>query len=70
MDSVAVDVFAMPISQLDRAVFDCFVACVDRLSGWFTTIPMARKGLTASAVAKKMYRGAWSRFWLPTDNYA
>ena len=66
MDSVAVDIFAMPASTFEGTIYDCFVACVDRLSGWIITIPMTRKGLTAQAVAKQMFHRAWSLFGVPS----
>ena len=65
MDNVAIDIFAMPPEKFAGVTYDCFTACVDRLSGWFIAFPMSRKGLTAEAVAKKIYHRAWSIFGVP-----
>ena len=65
MDSVAVDVFTMPLVVHNGKQYDCFVACVDRMSGWIVTVAMQRKGLRADVVAKKMFSKAWSLFGVP-----
>ena len=66
MDSVAVDVFNMPQVTFEGSTYDCFVACVDRMSGWIITIPAMRKGLQAKSIAKQMYHRAWSLFGVPS----
>ena len=65
MDSVAVDIFNMPPVKFEGVAYDCFVACVDRLSGWSIAIPLSRKGLTAYVVGKEIYHRAWSMFGVP-----
>ena len=65
MDSVAIDVFTMPPVVFENATYDCFVACVDRLSGWIIAFPATRKGLRADVVAKQMFHRAWSLFGVP-----
>ena len=66
MDSVAIDIFSMPPATFEGTNFDCFVACVDRLSGWIVAFPATRRGLTANFVAKQMFHRAWSLFGVPT----
>jgi len=66
MDSVAVDVFNMPLVTYEGANYDCYVACVDRMSGWIITIPALRKGLSAKSIAKQMFQRAWSLFGIPS----
>ena len=65
MKSVAIDSFNMtPVKQRD-SIFDCFVACTDRMSGWIVAFPATRKGLRADFVAKQMFQRAWSLFGVP-----
>ena len=66
MDSVAVDVFNMPQVTFEGSTYDCFVACVDRMSGWIVTLPAMRKGLQAKYIAKQMFQRAWSLFGVPS----
>ena len=66
MDSVAVDVFNMPQATFEGAIYDCYVACVDRMSGWIIAIPGMRKGLQAKSIAKQMFHKAWSLFGIPS----
>ena len=65
MDSVGVDIFNMPPAKFEGVTYDCFVACVDRLSGWIIAIPLSRTGLTAQVVGKEIYHRAWSMFGVP-----
>ena len=66
MDSVAVDVFNMPQVSFEGATYDCYVACVDRMSGWIIAIPCMRKGLQAKNIARQMFHKAWSLFGIPS----
>ena len=65
MDSVAVDLFAMPEVTHEGQVYDYMALCVDRQSGWIVATPHRFKGLTAEKVAKAMYTGisSGSRRW-------
>ena len=65
MDSVSVDIFNMPPEKIGDVVYDCFVACIDRMSGWVIAFPLSRKGATAAMVAKEIYHRAWSLFGVP-----
>ena len=44
---------------------DCFVACVDRHSGWIVALPFLLEGLTSDKVAKAMYQ-SWRNFGIPS----
>ena len=65
MDSVAVDLFAMPEVTFEGKVYDTMALAVDRESGWIVATPHRNKGLTAEKVAKTMYRH-WEMFGLPS----
>lgn len=65
MDSVSVDLFAMPEVQHEGKPFDTLALCVDRESGWIVATPHLNKGLTAEKVGKAMYR-QWDMFGVPS----
>ena len=65
MDSVAIDLFAMPEVKHEGQVYDYMALCVDRQSGWIMATPHRYKGLTAATVAKAMYR-QWEMFGVPS----
>ena len=44
--SVCLDVFSMPPAEWRSERFDCFLLCVDRLSGWMVARPTTKEGLT------------------------
>ena len=56
MDSVALDIFSMPPLLSEGKSYDCFVLCVDILSGWMVAIPESKAGLTGEKVALKCLR--------------
>ena len=56
MDSVAIDLFAMPEVSFDGKMYDTMALVVDRESGWMVATPHLNKGLTAEKVSKVMYR--------------
>jgi hypothetical protein len=47
MDSVAIDLFAMPEIKSEGKPYDTMAVCVDRESGWMVATPHLNKGLTA-----------------------
>ena len=65
MDSVSVDLFAMPEVTVGGKVYDTLVLCVDRESGWMVGTAHQNKGLTAQQVAKDMFR-QWEMFGIPS----
>ena len=65
MDSVSIDLFAMPEVTHDGVPYDTMALVVDRESGWMVATPHTNKGLTAEKVAKTMYR-QWEMFGIPS----
>ena len=65
MDSVALDLFALPEVTVGGQRYDTVALCVDRQSGWMVVTPHLYKGLTAEKVAKDMLR-QWDIFGVPS----
>ena len=65
MDSVSVDLFAMPEITFEGKPYDTMALVVDRESGWIVATPHLNKGLTADKVAKAVYR-QWEMFGIPS----
>jgi len=65
--SVSLDVFAMPDSVWDDKHFDCFILCVDRLSGWMLARPASNAGLTGEVAAHLIIDGGWGELGIPTQ---
>ena len=65
MDSVTVDLFAMPEAVWQGNAYDTIALCVDRESGWIVATPHQDKGLTGRRVAEDMYR-QWEMFGIPS----
>ena len=65
MESVAIDIFAMPEVTLDGQIYNQFALCVDRLSGWMVAIPCSTPGWTADKIAKEMHK-FWELFGIPS----
>ena len=53
-DSVALDMFKMPLTKYEGSDYDCFMLCVDRLSGFVGAWADLELGLTGKKVAQKM----------------
>lgn len=66
MQSVAIDLFSMPLVRFEGQTFDTMVVCVDRHSGWIVAVPCLGKGLTGQKVAKLMMRHQWRLFGVPS----
>ena len=64
MTSVALDIFKTTKVVTDEGIFDAFVLCVDRLSGWIVAEPGSFVGLTGEWAAKKMFKN-WRMFGIP-----
>ena len=47
-------------------MYDCFVLCVDRHSGWMVAVPELYKGLSGAKVAQKMLQHLWRPFGIPS----
>jgi hypothetical protein len=65
MSHVCLDVFAMPEVIHNEQRFDCFLLCVDRLSGWIVAKPTRKLGLTAELAANLMLDSCWDPFGIP-----
>ena len=65
MDSVAVDLFAMPEVTHEGKKYDTMAVCVDRMSGWMVATPHQSKGITGEKVARGMYN-QWEIFGIPS----
>ena len=65
MASVALDIFSMPTTVLNKKKYDAMVVCVDRHSGWMVAVPCLLKGLTGAKVAQKMLKYQWQIFGIP-----
>ena len=63
-DSVALDIFKMPPAEYNGEQFDCFVLCVDRLSGWISAWADREEGLTGKRVAERMME-RWDVLGIP-----
>ena len=59
-DSVSLDMFKMPLTKYDGKEYDCFVLCVDRLSGFINAFADREAGLTGKKLRKKCLKdGKW-----------
>ena len=65
MDSVTLDLFALPEVTVAGKVYDTLVLCVDRESGWMVGTPHQKLGLCGDQVAKDMFR-QWEMFGVPS----
>ena len=50
MDSVSLDMFAMPEVTFEGQKYDYMCVCVDRESGWMIATPYLEKGFTAEKI--------------------
>ena len=65
MDSVAIDLFAMPEVTHGDQNFNQVVVYVDRFSGWVVAVPCCTPGWTADRVAREMFK-SWELFGIPS----
>ena len=66
MASVCLDVFSMPIVELQGAFYDAFLMCVDRHSGWMIVKPTTKTGLTGERAAHLLLDSTWGEVGVPT----
>ena len=66
MDSVCVDLFAMPTVEWKGQMFDNLAICVNWLSVWMVATTHLLKGLTAAKVAEEIFRTWWQPLGIPT----
>ena len=65
--SVAMDMFSMPPVEWQGESFDCFLLCVDRLSGWILARPSSKLGLTGEKAAHLMLDAGWGELGVPAQ---
>ena len=66
MVSVCLDVFTMPSVEWRGQVFDAFLMCVDRHSGWMVARPTQKLGLTGEKAAHLMLDSTWGEVGIPS----
>ena len=66
MSSVALDVFSMPSVEWRGKVYDAFLMCVDRHSGWMLVRPTRKEGLTGEEAAHLLLDNGWGEFGVPS----
>jgi transposase InsO family protein len=64
--SVCLDVFAMPNTEWLGQPFDCYLLCVDRLTGWMVAQPTTKQGLTGERAAHLLLDASWGEFGVPS----
>ena len=65
MNSVALDLFRMPLTEHCGKKYDTMAVCVDRHSGWMVAVPCLNKGTTGASVAQDMLKQQWRPFGIP-----
>ena len=65
-EHVCVDIFSMPETKWQGEMYDCFLLCVDRLSGWMVARPTTKLGLTAEKAARLLLDGGWDIWGIPS----
>ena len=65
--SVCLDIFQMPPEKIGESgeECDCFVLCVDRLTGWMIARPTQLSGLTGEKAAKLLVDSCWGEIGVP-----
>jgi hypothetical protein len=64
--SVCLDVFSMPPTVWLGQNFDCYLLCVDRLTGWMIARPTTKQGLTGERVAHLLLDSSWGEVGVPS----
>lgn len=65
MASVCLDIFDMPEEEFEGEVYDCFLLCVDRFTGWMIARPTRKAGLTGEKAAMLLWRDSWGEIGVP-----
>jgi hypothetical protein len=66
MASVCLDIFSMPPATWLGESFDCYLLCVDRLTGWMIARPTTKQGLTGEKAAHLLMDSSWGEVGLPS----
>ena len=64
--SVCLDIFQMPNAEWQGQVYDAFLMCVDRHSGWMIARPTQYVGLTGEKAAYLLLDSAWGEVGVPS----
>ena len=66
MSSVCLDIFSMPAVTWLGQPYDCFLLCVDRLTGWMLARPTTKQGLTGEKAAHLLVDSSWGEVGVPS----
>ena len=66
MASVCLDIFSMPPTDWLGQHFDCYLLCVDRLTGWMVARPTTKQGLSGERAAHLLIDGSWGELGVPS----
>ena len=66
MASVCLDIFSMPPTEWLEKPFDCYLLCVDRLTGWMIARPTTKQGLTGEKAANLLMDSSWGEVGIPS----
>ena len=64
--SFCLDIFDMPEETVEGEKFDCFLLCVDRLTGCMVVRPTRKEGLTGEKAARLLWEGSCGELGVPT----
>jgi hypothetical protein len=64
--SVCLDVFSMPNTVWLGQPYDCYLLCVDRLTGWMVARPTTKQGLTGERAAHLLLDASWGDVGVPS----
>ena len=67
MWSVCLDILSMPPVEWEGDEFDCFLMCVDRLTGWMVARPSQKQGLTGKKAVHLLLDNSWGGGWYTWD---
>ena len=55
----------MPEEEFEGEVYDCFLLCVDRFTGWMIARPTRKAGLTGEKAAMLLWKDSWGEIGVP-----
>lgn len=64
--SVCLDVFSMPSVTWLGQSYDCYLLCVDRLTGWMVARPTTKTGLSGEKAAHLLLDSSWGEVGIPS----
>jgi len=66
MSNVCLDIFSMPPVTWLGQPYDCYLLCVDRLTGWMLARPTTKQGLTGERAAHLLMDSSWGEVGVPS----